>query len=316
MSRNLSPRILRCILATLLVTGVACTPDGESKGDNSAETALSGTITVPVDAAILHLLDSAKALYDAEHPNAHITLVAKDPAATMDRMLNGLERIAIIARDYTPEEDSAIGVIGGDTLMRSLLARDAIVFFAAKSFPYDTMNSNHIRMWLAGENKVWSGYPALAAPPQFIISGGSTSSVYGNIMNVVLKGGAPSVKRLATVDTFDSLLTTVATIPGAVGVAYLSQVYGNPNVKLLRLSYTNSDGSHEYPKPVHVSYLIMGKYPFPVPIYVYLKDRPNMYSLPSGLMQFLTRSGNAQRTFLSAGIEPGYAKFSLVLPEE
>jgi hypothetical protein len=87
------------------------------------------------------------------------------------------------------------------------------------------------------------------------------------------------------------------------------------SVKAIRLSYTNEFGDHEYPKPVHVSYLIMGKYPFPVPVYVYLKDKPNQFNLPSGFMQYLTRNGEAQKAVLAAGIEPGYAKFSLTLPE-
>jgi hypothetical protein len=32
-------------------------------------------------------------------------------------------------------------------------------------------------------------------------------------------------------------------------------------------------------------------------------------------MQYLTRNGEAQKAVLAAGIEPGYAKFSLTLPE-
>ncbi len=103
---------------------------------------------------------------------------------------------------------------------------------------------------------------------------------------------------------------------GSIGVGYMSQVLRDTSVKPLRLSYTNADGSHEWPKPVHLSYLIMGKYPFPVPIWVYLRDLPNQYNLPSGFMQYMTRNGDALKTLFAAGIEPAYAKFSLTMPEE
>ncbi|HLP29566.1 MAG TPA: hypothetical protein VK147_13060, partial [Candidatus Didemnitutus sp.] len=114
----------------------------------------------------------------------------------------------------------------------------------------------------------------------------------------------------------DSVVRAVQAIPGSIGVGYLSQIQRDTMVKPLRLSYTNADGTHEWPKPVHLSYLIMGKYPFPVPIWVYLRDLPNQHNLPSGFMQYITRNGDALKTLFAAGIEPAYAKFSLTMPEE
>ncbi|MCX6139816.1 MAG: substrate-binding domain-containing protein [Candidatus Kapabacteria bacterium] len=280
------------------------------------ETALSGTITVVCDQEILGILAPAKAIYDREHPNARVSLVSADVLNAMNRILNHQERIAIIARDYIPTEDSAISNDPSDTLPRTLLARDALVFFVSQSFPYDTMNADDIRGWLSGSSDVLSSYPQLKKDPVFVVSGGSNGSIYANIVNVVLKGKLPSAKRIASLGTHDSVVREVSGSVGAIGVGYLSQIQHDTLVKPLRLSYTNPDGTHEWPKPVHVSYLIMGKYPFPVPIYVYIRDMPNQYNLPSGFMQFITRNAAAQKTFLTAGIEPGFGKFSLIMPEE
>lgn len=309
--------LAQSILVLMFVLGLTACTDTAQKDGSQTESALSGSISVSVDPEIIGLLSSAKVLYDKAHPNASVTLVSSDVYTTMDRMLNHTERIAIIARDYTPSEDSAIANDPTDTLPRTLLGRDALVFFVAKSFPYDTMNANHIRQWLAGESGVRTSYPKLLKDPTFIISGNASGSVYGNIVNVVLgKKTVPSRERIASVPDHDSVVRAVQAIPGSIGVGYLSQIQRDTMVKPLRLSYTNADGTHEWPKPVHLSYLIMGKYPFPVPIWVYLRDLPNQHNLPSGFMQYITRNGDALKTLFAAGIEPAYAKFSLTMPEE
>jgi len=297
----------------LLICVVAC--ENAAQRTPGVETSLSGTINVIVDPEILPILGPAKALYDEAHPDAHVQFVPKDVAESMHLMMNHEERIAIIARDYSPLEDSANANAPNDTLPRALLARDALVFFVAKEFPYDTMNAEHIRQWLAGSPGVRTSYPKLTEEPSFVVSGGASGSIYGNVVNVVLNKKQPSNARIASLGTHDSVVSAIRKSKRSIGIGYLSQFATDTTVKLLRLSYTARDGSHEWPKPVHVSYLIMGKYPFPVPIYVYLKDKPNQYNLPSGFMQFITRNNAALKTLLMAGIEPGYGKFSLVMSD-
>ncbi|MBL0321107.1 MAG: hypothetical protein IPP80_01780 [Ignavibacteria bacterium] len=241
------------VLSAILAIGLVSCSDTAQKEASQTETALAGTISVSVDPEIIGILGSAKGLYDKAHPNASVTLVGANVHSTMDRMLNHQERIAIIARDYTPSEDSAIANDPGDTLPRTLLGRDALVFFVAKDFPYDTMNSDHIRQWLGGESGVKVSYPKLASDPTFIISGDASGSIYGNIVNVVLgKKKLPSRQRIASVPDHDSVVRAVQSVRGSIGVGYMSQVLRDTSVKPLRLSYTNADGSHEWPKPASV----------------------------------------------------------------
>ncbi len=302
------------ICSILAILGAACTPS-EQTGSAEKETALSGTISVVCDPDMIPMLEGVKRLYDSEHPNANVTLVPMDVDSAMLSMLNHEQRIAIIARDYTEQELLLRQQDPGDTLQRSLLARDAIVVIADSSFPYDTMHAEHVAQFLRGDASALTSYPKLKRSPVFVLARGATGSMYANVVRIVTKGAAPSRTSLTSVGTYDSVSLAVRREPSMLGLGYLSQVSSDRSIKAVRLSFTNEFGDHEFPKPVHVSYLIMGKYPFPVPIYVYLKDPPNQYNLPSGFMQFITRNGDAQKAILAEGVEPGYAKFSLTVPE-
>lgn len=306
-------RVYSAIIA-LVAVGAACTPTERTDGIDQ-ETALSGTVSVMCDPDVIAMLEVPKRMYDSVHPNAKVTLVPMDVDSAMLAMLNHEQRIAIISRDYTEQELLLRQQDPGDTLHRTLLAHDAIVVIADSTFPYDTMNAEHVARFLLGDARVIREYPKLKRAPTFVLARGVTGSMYANVLQVVTKGKSPSRHALTSVPSYDSVSSVVQKDPGMLGLAYLSQVTKDRSIKAIRLSYTNRQGDHEYAKPVHVSYLIMGKYPFPVPVYVYLRDRPNQFNLPSGVMQFITRNGDVMKAILAAGIEPGYGKFSLTLPD-
>lgn len=307
---------MRYVLLISVVAFVltSCTQSERVESANQ-ETALSGTISVVCDPDMMPMLEGAKHLYDSVHPKASVTLVPMDVDSAMLAMLNHEQRIAIIARDYSEQELLLRQQDPGDTLQRTLLARDAIVVLADSSFPYDTMHAEHVAQFLRGDETALASYPKLKRAPVFVLARGATGSMYANVVRIVTKGVVPSRTALTSVGSYDSVTLAVRAKPTMLGLGYLSQVAKDRSVKAIRLSYTNAQGDHEYPKPVHVSYLIMEKYPFPVPVFIYLKDKPNQYNLPSGFMQYLTRNGQAQRAILAAGIEPGYAKFTLSVPE-
>lgn len=307
-------RLMAGTVATLLMAfmTISCGSDDRAV----TESAVAGQVTVLVDEEIRPLLDSIVIYHARENPKAHITLKTLPASAIMHGMIDRSERIAIVARGYTHQEDSLMSAAQIDTVSRVLVARDALVFFVAKSFPYDTMNAEHIRQWLAGKSGVGASYPKLGRSPVFVVPGGSAGSVYGNISNVVLRGGQPSSAMLATVTSHQDVVRQVEGNPDLIGVGYLSQIRKDTSVKPLRLSYTAPDGTHEWPKPVHSAYLIMGKYPFPVPIFAYVNAKPSQHDLAFGFMQFATRSSKAQYSLFNAGIEPAHAKFTLYLPED
>lgn len=316
MTNNIFRTISASVLALgLILVAASCGGDGQP-GKPSAESAVSGDVTLWVDEEIRPLMDSILIYHARENPNATVTVQTLAATGIMHKMISRTERVAIVARDFTPEEDSLIGAAELDTVARALVARDALVFFADKSFPYDTMNAEHLRLWLAGNTSPAASYPKLNRAPVFVVPGGSAGSVYGNITNVVLRGRQPATSMLATVARHTDVVQEVKRNSSLIGVGYLSQIRRDTSVKPLRLSYTAADGTHEWPKPVHPAYLIMGKYPFPVPIFAYVTSKPSQHDVAFGFMQFATRSNKAQYSLFNAGIEPAHAKITLYLPEE
>ncbi len=316
----MTSNVLCRILALMVATGAVCVMNSCSGDDQTgkpvAETAVSGVLTLWVDEEIRPLMDSILIYHARENPKATVTVQTMSATGVIHKMISRSERVAIVARDYTPDEDSLIRSAELDTLARALVARDALVFFVNRVFPYDTMNAEHIRQWLSGSSGPAKSYPKLKKSPMFVVAGGSAGSVYGNITNVVLRGRQPAIPMLATVANHADVVREVEKNPNLIGVGYLSQIRRDTSVKPLRLSYTAADGTHEWPKPVHPSYLMMGKYPFPVPIFAYVNAKPSQHDLAFGFMQFVTRSNKAQYSLFNAGIEPAHAKITLYLPEE
>lgn len=196
--------------AALLIGVVLSSCGGDSRP--TTESAVAGDVTVLVDEEIRPLLDSILIYHARENPKAHISVKTLSASAIMHTMIDRSERVAIVARDYTHQEDSLMSTAQIDTVSRAVVARDALVFFVAKSFPYDTMNAEHIRQWLGGKSGVGASYPKLKSSPVFVVPGGSAGSVYGNISNVVLRGGQPSSSMLATVSTLATLFVKLRAI--------------------------------------------------------------------------------------------------------
>lgn len=308
-------------LAVVAITAAAC-GGGEQAGNGAKpqETALAGTATITIDAEIEPLFKAAKAAYDKDYPNAHITFAPESGRQALADLFRLETRACIVARDLLPDEDSAQDVGRTSSFPRTLIARDALVFFAAKSYPSDTLNAEHIRTWLEGGQVDMDQYPKGTPAPTFIVPGAG-SSVYGNIMKLVTNGKKPR-GRLASIEpkvpsqsSFEFVRERIRASKDLIGVGLLSQLVHDTSVKMLRIGYTDTNGVTVSPKPVHQGWLVQGLYPYPVPVYIYLKDPPSQYSLPSGFAVYLSRDAKAQRTFGEAGIEPGHMKIVLV-PEE
>lgn len=298
---NMSKLVALCALLGMLAL-VGC---DASTPDPNVETAKTGKITLYVDAEIEPLIKRSIDLFRKQFPYASVTIKSVTARECVSTLFAQQAKGVIIARDLLADE-STILADQQQTFPRTHFATDALVFFAAPSFPSDTINADEIRSMLRGQGTV-KGVKAF-------VTTDVNASVYGNIVNVVLGGEAPT-KNITSLPGVSAIRERVASDPSLVGIGYLSQLHGAKDVKLLRIGFTDSTGAHVLPKPVHQAYVVQGKYPFSVPLYFYLKDRPSMYNLASGISGFIYQESAAQRTFLDAGIVPEFAKIVLV-PED
>jgi hypothetical protein len=287
----------------------------ETRDKKPSETAIRGSVEILCDEQIIDLMGPSKILYDSVHPDAHVTLTPINALDATDALIRHDARAIIVGRDWLPEEDTIIKNDKGlEGYPRTMVARDALVFFASKKFPYDTMHADNLNSYIVSGTFNVKAYPKLKRPPVLIVPG-SNSSIYGNVVNVICKGRTPAKGVITSLGKREEVVRRVGSDPGSIGIGLLSQFARDTTVKLIRLSYTDSNDVYEPPKPVHASYVIMGKYPYPVPIYIVLRENVSQYSLPSGYLLYVARDGKAQRTFLDAGIEPGYAKIELIIED-
>lgn len=293
-------------MLAMVSIGLTACGDDRAQG-NAAESVLQGTATILVDSAIVDLLAPAKSAYDSLTPKAKITFKAVDSRTAMAELFALRTRGVIVGRDYLPDEQEAAKKLGTE-FPRSLLATDALVFYTTKAFPSDTINAEQIAGLLRGAS-VNVKPLGLASVPTFVLPG-INSTAYGNVVNVVLHGQRPTVSFLMT-PTQAAARATVLEGKGRIGIGLLSQFAHDTAVKLLRVGFNDSTGARVYPQHVHQGYVVQGMYPYPVPIYIVLKEQISQHSLPTGLLQFLAKDGTAQRTFLNAGIVPAHAKLEL-----
>jgi len=292
----------------VLVLATSCSNDAPKE---EHETVLSGTATILVDSAIYDMMRASKSLYDALTPKAHVTFKPVDARTAMSELFAANARGIIIARDYVTDEQTALKSRGAE-FPRTQIATDALVLFTQKSFPTDTLNDVQVKDFLKG-GKVNLAPLHLATTPVFVVPG-VNSSEYANIVNVILRGQQP-LARMTLTASHASTREAVLAQPGRIGVGLLSQLVRDTAFKMLRIGFTDTAGARVYPQHVHQGYVVQGMYPYPVPIYIMLKDAVSQYSIPTGVMQFLARDGKAQRTFLDAGIVPAHAKIELNITE-
>jgi phosphate transport system substrate-binding protein len=297
---------LMCILVAFVLIVTNC----GDKPDPNVETDTTGTAEILCDASLVNFLKPAFAMYDSAYPQAHVTVRGIAAREGMAQLFAGKARGVIIAREYLHDEDSLMKAFKVAPYEAVTLAEDALVLYAKPEFPLDTLSVEQVKAFFTDKTATLkSAFPALKTEPS-VVCAGATSSEYGNVMTMLAGGKAPLHLQFRA--TSDSVFSDVTRDANTIGIGYLSQLAGKANVKdvkLLRIGFTDSTGTRITPKPVHQSYVVMGKYPFVVKINGLLLE--NRRNLPWGFFQFLRNDNETKKFFLQSGIIPQNAKFNL-----
>jgi ABC-type phosphate transport system substrate-binding protein len=302
-------------VSTCLLLAVAAIGCGSPSDDQIQETAKSGSVTVYVDSLIAPVVEKSIDVFraDKEHYKASVTVVQVSAAEAYDKLFAREAKLIVTARGYTRAEDTLMAD-KGLTFPRTHIATDALVFITSPSSPIDTLSDEDIRAWLSGKPVRLDAYPGLETPPTFVTST-ATGSLVENLSLVVLKGSALSPSRLRAATSMAAMKSVIMATPGTIGIAYMSQLGSDTTLKRLRIGFTNASGERIYPQHVHPGYVRMGKYPYAVPIYSVLLERPHQFNLASGVAGYIYQNVDAQKAFLQAGILPEFIKLVLT-PQE
>lgn len=297
------------VLAVLGLALAACS--GGSDEPALQETATAGTIEILCDESVYELLQPAFAAFDSAYPEAHVTVKPVSAREAVRLLLADSTRGIITARNYLRDEDSLMKAFGVTRPEPLAFAIDALVFYAPKTFPLDTLSLDQLKMALKG-GQLRETFPQLSSEPVFIAPD-VNSSVYGNMLNL-LTNNMPPQHALQFVGSQKEAREVVLSQPNTIGVGYLSFVaQDTANLKLLRIGFADSTGKYIAPRTVHQAYVYMQQYPLPVTIHgIMAEDRRN---LPWGFFSFISRNTEVQKYFNSAGIVPAFANIRLVEPE-
>ncbi len=277
-------------------------------GEPVRETMDSGILEIVCDESITGVLDSAFSLYDNRYEKVKFSYDTLNARKAMALLLSGNTRASVIARDYLKDEDSLMNEYNVEKHLRMVIAEDALVFYANKDYPVDTINAGQIKQVLSNELKLVDLHPEIKTEPLFALNN-QNSSDYANLLNLVMDGS--DIKHpFRLFDGVDSVKNFVKSNRDAIGVGYLSHIINEDELKPFRVGFFNdSTQKHQYPQEVHQAYILMRKYPFIVRYYVYLLK--NKRDLPYWFATYLAKETVAQKYFLDYGIVPTYAKFKL-----
>lgn len=288
----------------------------KSPREEAYEAMNSGDLTVYCDESLYNMMDSVFHFYQQTYPKVNLTKKKTTAREAMKMLISGKGRVIVIARDYLPDEDSIMNEYGVNPHKNFRIADDALVFYTQKDFPLDTLNADQLKEIFTNPDKNLKDYYAeLKSEPVFVTSN-KESSEFAHIKKQVAEISIfePLGKNLDLLQSSDSVIHFVQNNKNSIGIGLMSQVAQNDSLKMLRIGFVNSEGKSFLPQPVHLGYIVQGKYPYPVPIYSFVLTQEQ--NLPYWFAQFLRIDHKAMQYYAyTIGIAPDNANFQFEVEE-
>lgn len=297
------------IVCLLFITVIfsACNVEREEMAGERYGSINAGVIKAVCDESVYALMDSTFKMYQAAYPKIEFELQVVHSRRAMALLLSGEVDAVITARSFLKDEDSLMKSYKV-TRPEMLIASDALAFYVRKDFPLDTLNDEQIVKVLSGESRMMDFFPNLLVEPEFVCNN-TNSSEFASVQNLVLKQKSLT-KYINTFSGVDSVQKYVLNNQNAIGIGFLSQIYGNPDFKALEIGFIKDNGTRVFPQTVHQGFIVQGKYPYIPKIRIFIKEE-NKSSQVFWFASYLSKEAVVQRYLLDKGIVPEYAKFKL-----
>jgi len=293
--------ILLLVSMVCIIVFSSCDSKYEAKDPYDTETMNSGRIDIYCEDDLYDLFDTTFSIYEKDYQKVLLTRKKVTSRNAMASLLAGDARLIISSRNYLSDEDSLMKVYKVAEHSFMDIAEDALVFYVKKDFPKDTLNTLDLKQYLIGSKSTL--YDDIKISPTFILPN-QNSSVYANFYKKVMDTALPLPTRIKIIDNVLEKLDA-----NSIGVGYLSSVLKDTTLKCLQLSYIDSAGIFIRPKPVHQSYIVLGKYPYPVKIRVLLLKENR--DLAFWFASYIAKETRVQKYLKDNGIVPAFAKFKL-----
>lgn len=296
------------MIVVLLVCIASCNDKTKDTAESQKELK-DRKLNLLIDESVFNLTEKPVMQFDSIDANCEVTYRKVTAWDAMAKLLSGETDAIILPRENTKYEDSMMKAFKVKPLTKVQIAFDALVFYSRYENPADTITDKQLTSILTDKNSSFMKYyPKLKEEPEFV-SNKYISSEYENLKSIVLKGNSIK-KRIKFFGTSDSVINYVKSNPGSIGIGYLSQILKQPELKPLRISYTDSTGNYIFPRVVHQANIVRKLYPYIITLYIYVADEKKDAAMR--LARYLSKNGNAQKYFLDQGIAPAFAKIKLI----
>lgn len=298
------------LTATFVFFLISCGDDDKKQKRRQSSIFPSSSFTLVMDESVSELMERPVQRYKKKFRDS---IYVKDTNLTARRAMAKLfandTKVAVIARDYLPDEKILLKRNGVKPFRRIKIATDALVFLVHETFPVQFTTVEHLREILT-EGKYFNDFYEGSAPKYDFYIKERNSSEFSNLELQVLN--LKELKRNVNImNSYEEIIRKVSMDPKAIGIGYLSQFHNldsTVKVKMLPIQHVD-DAGNVTTAPVHQAYLVMGKYPFPVDIWVYLLDNSN--NLPFWFASYITKERPIVKYYKEMGIVPDHAKFNL-----
>lgn len=305
---------LSYLVTILIILTLSSCDDNKfkAKDPEKGESLNSGKLSVSIDSSLFRVLQYPLEEYISAYPKVELTKQYKNSIEVMKDLLSGNSRAVVLGRDYTILEDSIIKVNGLEPHSRITIAYDGLVFFGNKNFPIDTLNLNMIKNAFLEGKDFSKELTAKNITPSFYIRE-TNSSEYLNFLKFVKDNQTITKQNLKFINSDKELFDRVKENPYAIGISLLSKTLKEDDIKMIKIGYTDTDGQHISPKPVHQGYIVQDLYPFKIPIDVYLLEPNRNIAYWFGV--YLEKETKIQQHFNGFGIVPAFARVKLIIEE-
>lgn len=295
--------IVRYLLLCCVLVLAAC----ESKKSEGPppDTATSGTLAFIADEELRPVIDSLVTGFNAENPEAKVSVSYLPATEALDAMLQKQSRLVIIGRALTSRERAIL-----DSQKVELVDFDMALNSVACIAP-------------AGSGRIGFtldelGVNARGTNSDFTQVLGSRFSSTEAILDSLFHADSATIKgRVARYSTVDSIIAHVRRDPNAIGylsAAWLRVLRADSSIKVLDYVKPDVGPAKEIFEVtmLHPAYVYQGKYPLVSRVMGYTMEPPN--TLPRGFLAY-AMSANGQRVFLNYDLVPRTQIIRLVPPK-
>lgn len=316
MKKMIATNKIQSLVAIFFIAAIISCGDNKfkEKSADETETMNSGKLSVICDESIWEYIYPATQMYLEKYQNVELKDTTTSARGAMKALFAKQHRVAIIARDYLPDEIDLMNQNGMEPHQRLKAVDDALVLAVNKDFPLIYTQDSIVKSIFQSGKSFKDYYNEIDFDINYYIKE-RNSSEHSNFEMKILENKTLK-KEINIAKDHDEILKKVSESKENIGLMYLSQVVNSDTslgVKMLPVGFIDSTGKYRKPAPVHPSYMVQGRYPYVVGWYLYmLEDRQN---LPFWFSKYIAQESKVQKYFKEVGVLPEFARFRLV-PEK